>query len=256
MITLNPLHTSKFRCSLYTKNTFNARTYTVKTGSVGASDIDLSLYLVTNSLYAPKPGELYYKCKRFVEGGGTTIQLRFEQNECREHEDLAFDLQKNMSQWGNGKAKLIINDDSGLASLVGDGLHVGPTDMSPERAQKLMGARPIGFTAINLDAILYANKSDCISYIGIQVYPSESTHPDSKNIWWLKGLKEAVAISKKRIVVIGGIKKENVKEIAKILRPGDGIAITGDILINEDPYETTRYFRKIIDEESQTGNKE
>lgn len=250
MITLNTINGSKkaYYSLCQNKKLFKSRVYSLKIDNPEKQKIKLLLHLVTNSKYTDSVGALYLKVKRFIQAGGKVVQLRFKEEELKEHLELAKLLAQDMYMWDRD-AKLIINDRPDVAWMSGaHGVHLGPTDAPPTDAKKLLGDKSIiGYTVNSLEDVLHSNDNDCIDYIGVQVFPSKHSRVHSPKVWG-KELADVIAISKKPVVVIGGITLKNLPEVLEWLRPGDGVAIGGEILKEDDPWDTTQKIQALIDE--------
>lgn len=207
--------------------------------------LDLSLYLVTGK--SNNEEEFLHKVQRAIQGGVTCVQIRFSLEDLRGSLKTAFKLKKLMA--GSG-ASLVINNRVDLALLVKpDGVHLGQTDLPPEEARKLLGKKCfIGLTVNTKEQALAAQTLD-VDYLGVQVYPSKNTKPESKVAWGLKDLQWLKEVSRHRVVVIGGIDLDTVGPVNALLDSRkDGVAMVGRLWRAEDPYAVALEMRNVIDQ--------
>ena len=127
--------------------------------------------------------------------------------------------------------KFLINDDVYLAKkLDADGCHLGQKDMNILKARKLIKNRIIGITCHNslkLAKIALDNKADYLAFGAFNI--SKTKKVKYKASFGI--LKKARKITKKPIVVIGGINFENYKKL--LLNKANLLAISGYIWKNK-----------------------
>ena len=140
----------------------------------------------------------------------------------------------------NYNVKFIIKDDPFLAKKIGaDGCHLGQKDTNIVKARKILGKKIIGITchnSIKLAKKAIKNKAD---YIALGAFFSSKTKKIKyrTNISILKKIKK---FSKIPIVAIGGINKDNYKNL--LLNKANFLAISGYIFnnIKYKPFEATK----------------
>ncbi|MDQ7039034.1 MAG: thiamine phosphate synthase [Aquificota bacterium] len=184
----------------------------------------LTLYLITDDRYF-KDRDLFETVEQALQGGITAVQYRFKNKDTRQmYEDL-LRLREITRRYG---ADLVVNDRPDLALAVeADGVHVGKEDLPPEAVRKVVGDKLyIGYTANSLEEVRRAQDLP-VDYIGFgSVYPT-TTKEDYKLVG-LDALAEAVKISGKPIVAIGGIMPYRVPDV---LRTGcRNVAMSSGIL--------------------------
>lgn len=212
-------------------------------------EIDLTLMLVTDRKTAKDQADFEWKVLNAVRGGVTTIQIRDENKNLRESVETSLRLAKMME---DKKFSLIINNQIEVAlAASATGVHLGATDFPPEQARTLLGSKAIiGLTVNTLEEVKKANEID-IDYLGIQLFPSAITKLHSPKIWGPKGLSEVLAISRHRIVVIGGINADNITTIFSPthLSKGanaDGVAMVGQLWRAQHPELEARRILKAL----------
>lgn len=210
--------------------------------------IDLSLYLVTERTCIKDEEMLLNKAKQAIKGGITCLQLRDHNEDLQASIKTARHLKSLMASRG---VSLIINNRIDVALAVGaDGVHLGQKDFPIKEARKLLGKKSvIGLTVDKLEDVHAAEDLD-VDYLGVQVFRSKNTKPNSSAVWGLDGLKKIKTISRHRIVAIGGIDLENLELVNSIIdlsKNQDGIAMVGALWRSEDLYITARKIRTCLE---------
>ena len=171
---------------------------------------DLILYAVTDRHWLN--GEtLYSQVEKVLKGGATFIQLR-EKNLDEEHfMEEAKEIQKLCRKY---HVPFIINDNVELtAAINADGVHVGQRDMEAGDVRAKLGLdKIIGVSAQTVQQAVEAERRGA-DYLGVgAVFPTGSKD-DAEDVPFetLKAICEAVSIP---VIAIGGITKDNVKELA------------------------------------------
>ncbi|MEP2280050.1 thiamine phosphate synthase [Maribacter sp.] len=178
-----------------------------------------------------------------LKGGATIIQLREKSCDTTTFYKRALHCKKLCNTY---KIPLIINDRLDIALAIdADGVHIGQSDMPYDVARRLLGnSKIIGLSVSNKDQ---AVKEDAQSadYIGISpIFSTNTKTTDLALPLGLSGLKEIRETYKKPIVCIGGIHKDNTKEI--IANGADGIAVVSAISKATHPEEATKELKEIV----------
>lgn len=203
---------------------------------------NLSLYLVTDrSLSLGRP--LQPVIEAAVRGGVTMVQLREKDASTKEFYELAIKVKACLRPYN---VPLIINDRLDIAlACDAEGLHIGQNDMPYEAARKLLGKdKIIGLSVENIEDAERANELD-VDYIGISPVFSTPTKTDTAKALGLEGIKEITRISRHPAVGIGGINISNAADI--ILAGTDGISVVSAIMSAQDPMESAKQLRNIVD---------
>jgi thiamine-phosphate pyrophosphorylase len=204
---------------------------------------DLSLYLVTERACVKSEEEFLHKARRAVQGGATCLQLRDR------FEDTSTSIRTARSLKELGVTVIVNNRIDVALAANADGVHLGRTDFPYSEARELLGPKPIiGITVYCLDDVHEAESLD-IDYLGVQIFPSKHTKPESTTAWDLKGLEKIKKISRHRIAAIGGIDPgdDHIKTICSILDIGndqDGIAMVGPLWRSDDPFIVAQKIRR------------
>lgn len=114
-----------------------------------------------------------------------------------------------------GCVPLIINDRVDLTLAVdADGVHLGQDDLPLEWGRKLLGnEKIIGISAQSVEQAIQAEKGGA-DYIAVSAIFSTATKPDAPPLGLeaITNIKNSVSIP---VVAIGGIKEDNVAQVAK-----------------------------------------
>jgi thiamine-phosphate pyrophosphorylase len=171
--------------------------------------------------------------------GVSLIQYRDKSGDARLMLQRAEELRHRV----NGRAKLIMNDRADLCVAVEfDGVHVGQDDLSPEAARKITGPnRWLGVSTHNPQQTSEADKTSA-NYIAVgPVFATASkTNPDP--VVGLAGFRQARELTRKPLVAIGGITRENCRSV--IEAGADSIAVISDL--TRDPRKSAEEFLRIL----------
>ncbi len=211
---------------------------------------NLTLYLVTDDRYF-QDRDLVSTIEFAIKGGITALQYRFKNKSTRQmYEELL--VLRELTQRYN--VQLVVNDRVDLALAVSaDGVHVGQEDLPPDVVRKLVGDKMfIGYSVNSVDKLKEVEHLP-IDYIGFgSVY--ETTTKANYKLVGIEGLRQAVKLTSKPIVAIGGITHYRVAEV--LSAGAKGIAVVSAILGFEDVEKATRslveamkgYYRRALHE--------
>jgi thiamine-phosphate pyrophosphorylase len=140
---------------------------------------------------------------------------------------------------------MIINDRADLALLAGWGVHVGHEDLAPGDARRVMGAeRVIGVSTHHEAQVIAADASEA-DYVAVGPVFATSTKADAEPVVGLEGVRRARALTRKPLVAIGGITRENARSV--IDAGADSVAVIGELLAaGEQPGKIAKDFLEIL----------
>ncbi len=140
---------------------------------------------------------------------------------------------------------LILNDRPDLALLAGWGVHVGHLDMSPVDVRKVVGVgRVIGVSTHN-EAQVAVAELGAADYVAIGPVFATASKSDTEPVVGLEGVRLARALTRKSLVAIGGITRENARSV--IEAGADSVAVIGALLAaGERPGKIARDFLEIL----------
>jgi len=215
-------------------------------GGLSLKAMNLSIYLVTDDAFF-KDRDLISTIEQAIQGGITALQYRFKQKSSRQMYEELLVLRELTKRYG---VDLVVNDRVDLALAVeADGVHVGEKDLPPDVVRKLVGDKMyIGYSVNSLEKLREVEHLP-IDYIGFGSIYETSTKEDYKLVG-IEALRQAVKMTSKPIVAIGGITHYRV---AEVLEAGaKGIAVVSAILGFENVKSATQslveacksYYRK------------
>ncbi len=161
-------------------------------------------------------------------GGAGMIQLRDKHAGTRTLLQKAMAMKKELS----GKALFIVNDrlDVALAADA-DGVHLGQDDMPADIVRRILG--PDKIIGVSVSTIEEARKAvaDGADYLGASAVFTTLTKTDADAIG-LEGLQAICRSVRIPVVGIGGIKKDNAREI--LSAGAAGIAVVSAVVSAPD----------------------
>jgi len=160
-------------------------------------------------------------------------------------------------------ATLIMNDRADLAVLSGwSGVHVGQKDLSTCDARRVLepqsrsegarergeqmsrGHRIVGIST-HTDEQVIAADGGCADYVAVGPVFATSSKADAEPAIGLEGVRRARALTKKPIVAIGGITRENARSVMEA--GADSVAVIGALLVKgEAPGKVAEDFLEIL----------
>ena len=205
------------------------------------SKIDYTLYLCTDRglMFCETIEE---SVEEGIKGGCSVVQLREKDCSSREFYELAKRVKKITQRYN---VPLIINDRVDIALLAGaDGVHLGQSDLPCDEVRKLAGENfIIGVSAATVEEAKKA-ENDGADYLGVgAMFPTATktnTRPVTKET--LKEIRKAVKIP---FVIIGGIKKDNIRDFAGCGM--NGAAVVSAVVAQKDICLAAKEMRSAIE---------
>ena len=200
------------------------------------------LYAVTDRAWTGKQS-LYEQVEAALKGGATCVQLR--EKELGEEEFLreAVEIAALCKRYG---VPFFVNDNVDIAiACHADGIHVGQEDMAASKVRERVGEdMMIGVSAHTVEEALEAvkNGADCLG-VGAMFSTSTKTDVSVLSKETLKAICDAVPVP---VVAIGGINKQNMKELSGT--GVDGFALVSAIFGAPDIEAECRELRKLAEE--------
>src|SRR5262249_21203741 len=123
-----------------------------------------------------------------------------------------------------------------------DGMHVGQEDLSPEGARRIIGsAKLLGVSTHNPEQLRAADSGPA-DYLAIGPVFQTGSNVNRDPVVGLDGVRQARALTRRPLVAIGGITRENARSV--IDAGADSIAIIADLL--EEPQKSAEAFFRIL----------
>ncbi|CAM3142995.1 thiamine phosphate synthase [Vibrio rarus] len=169
--------------------------------------------------------------KQAIAGGVTMVQIREKHGDVRAFIARARAVKKVMAGTG---VPLIINDRVDVALAVDAcGVHLGQSDMSVEDARRLLGEDKILGLSVESEQQLLNAQALSVDYLGVSAIFATPTKRNTIKHWGIEGLTQAVKMSAKPLVAIGGINDSNIHSV--VSTGVEGIALVSAISAADDP---------------------
>ena len=141
-----------------------------------------------------------------IEGGARILQIRHKTFWPRETFALAGKIDALCQSAG---IPFVVNDRADYAAILGAALHVGQDDLSPGDARCVVGTAAIlGYSTHNPEQLI-AGEAAAVDYLAFgPVFPTVSKERPDPTVG-IAGLKAIRALTKKPLVAIGGITRDN-----------------------------------------------
>jgi thiamine-phosphate diphosphorylase len=212
--------------------------------------MDLLLYLVADPEHS-KDRPFLQVVAAALSGGVRAVQLRDKRAPARELLVVGEELRR-ISR--SHSATFLVNDRPDLAlALEADGVHVGPEDLPPAEARRLVPRpRVLGISAGNLREALTAQEFGA-DYLGVGPVFRTLTKKDAGEPLGLDVLSKMAAAVHIPVIGIGGITVENA---ASVIDAGcAGVAVVSALMRADDPEEAARALRNRLEEASRRASR-
>lgn len=197
------------------------------------------LYAILDVGQAQTTSDLMAFAKELCGGGCTLLQYRNKSGNARLMLEQARQLRQHLGE----SAKLIMNDRADVCLAAGfGGVHVGQEDLSPESVRKIIGPELwVGVSTHNPNQLTEANLTSA-DYLAIGPVFATSSKEKPDPVVGLDGVRRARALTRKPLVAIGGITRQNA---ASVIEAGaDSVAVISDLL--PDPRKSAEEFFRIL----------
>lgn len=197
------------------------------------------LYAILDSSHFPDTNALCQSAGELAAGGVTLLQYRSKRDNAREMLEQAKELKRRLG----GSVKLIMNDRADLCLAAGfDGVHVGQDDLSPAGARAVIGnSLWLGVSTHDPEQLAEAEKTTA-DYLAIGPVFATLSKAKPDPVIGLKGVQQARALTRKPLVAIGGITRENCRSV--IEAGADTVAVISDLI--RDPRKSAEEFLRIL----------
>ena len=170
---------------------------------------DMQVYAVTDRSWL-MGDTLYHQVEQALKGGATFVQLREKELDPEAFLQEAKEIKALCASY---HVPFVINDNVDIALAIdADGVHVGQSDMEAGNVRQKLGKdKIIGVSAATVEQALLAQKHGA-DYLGVGAVFPTGTKKDAAHLSpdILKKICDAVDIP---VVAIGGITKDNIKEL-------------------------------------------
>jgi thiamine-phosphate pyrophosphorylase len=181
--------------------------------------------------------------RKMVQAGVGVLQYR---DKVGAPNDVLRAAKEIAAEFAGMDCVLIMNDRPDLALLAGWGVHVGHEDMSPVDVRRIMGARAcvIGVST-HSEAQVMEGDLGAADYVAVGPVFATSSKGNAEPVVGLEGVRRARALTRKPLVAIGGITRENARSV--IDAGADSVAVIGGLLATgERPGKIAKDFLEIL----------
>jgi thiamine-phosphate pyrophosphorylase len=197
------------------------------------------LYSIVDSSSLTNTPDLLAFAEALAAGGCTLLQYRNKNGNARLMLEQACELKRLLGS----SVRLIMNDRADLCLAARfDGVHVGQDDLSAESVRSIIGPDLwLGVSTHNPDQLLDADRTSA-DYVAIGPVFSTSSKETPDPVVGLAGVRRARQMTRKPLVAIGGITRENA---AAVVEAGaDSVAVISDLL--REPRKSAEEFFRIL----------
>lgn len=197
------------------------------------------LYPILDADCFPDANAMFAAAEELAAAGCTLMQYRNKSRNARQMLDHARELKRRVG----GRVKLIMNDRADLCLAADfDGVHVGQDDLSADSVRRIIGPnRWLGVSTHNPEQLAEADKTSA-DYLAIGPVFATSSKANPDPIVGLEGLRRARELTRKPLVAIGGITRENARSV--IDAGADSVAVISDLL--RDPRKSSEEFLRVL----------
>ena len=197
------------------------------------------LYPILDADCFPDDNAMFAAAEELASVGCTLMQYRNKSRNARQMLDHARELKRRVG----GRVKLIMNDRADLCLAADfDGVHVGQDDLSADSVRRIIGPnRWLGVSTHNPEQLAEADKTSA-DYLAIGPVFATSSKANPDPIVGLEGLRRARELTRKPLVAIGGITRENARSV--IDAGADSVAVISDLL--RDPRKSSEEFLRVL----------
>ena len=197
------------------------------------------LYAIVDAGCFSATEELLVFAEELVAGGCPLLQYRNKSGNAHFMLEQARGLKRRVG----AAVKLIMNDRSDLCLVAEfDGVHVGQDDLLPESVRGIIGGGCwLGVSTHNPEQVQEADRTSA-DYLAIGPVFSTTGKDRPDPVVGLEGVRRARQLTRKPLVAIGGITRENA---ASVIEAGaDSVAVISDLLL--EPQKSAEEFFRVL----------
>jgi thiamine-phosphate pyrophosphorylase len=197
------------------------------------------LYAILDASCFTGSESLFNTAKELAVAGVILLQYRNKSGSAREILEHARELKRRLGD----SVRLMMNDRADLALAAGcDGVHVGQDDLSPEAVRRIAGDKLwLGVSTHNPEQVAEADKTSA-DYVAIGPVFATSSKQKPDPVIGLEGVRRARELTRKPLVAIGGITRENCRAV--IDAGPDSVAVISDLV--REPRKSAEEFLRIL----------
>ena len=182
------------------------------------------LYAIIDAAFSPDTADLLAFAEELRAGGVSLFQYRNKSGNARQMLSHARELRRKLEG-----ARLIMNDRADLCLAAGfDGVHVGQEDLSAEGARQVVGERLWVGVSTHIPEQVQAAAAGPADYVAVGPVFATGTKANPDPVIGLEGVRVARSLTRKPLVAIGGITRENCRSVVEA--GADSVAVISDLL--------------------------
>jgi thiamine-phosphate pyrophosphorylase len=197
------------------------------------------LYPILDAGRFPNAETMFAAAEELRSGGVRLLQYRNKTGSARVMLEHANELRRRFGE----SLPLVMNDRADLCLAADfDGVHVGQRDLSPEGARRVIGPdRLLGVSTHNPEQLREADSTSA-DYVAIGPVFATASKENPDPVLGLEGVRRARELTRKPLVAIGGITRENARSV--IAAGADAVAVISDLL--REPRKSAEEFSRIL----------
>ena len=197
------------------------------------------LYPILDAGRFPNAETMFAAAEELRSGGVRLLEYRNKTGSARVMLEQAKELRRRFGE----SLPLVMNDRADLCLAADfDGVHVGQRDLSPEGARRVIGAdRLLGVSTHNPEQLREADSTSA-DYVAIGPVFATASKENPDPVLGLEGVRRARELTRKPLVAIGGITRENARSV--IAAGADAVAVIADLL--REPRKSAEEFSRIL----------
>jgi thiamine-phosphate pyrophosphorylase len=197
------------------------------------------LYPILDAGRFPNGETMFAAAEELRSGGVRLLQYRNKTGSARVMLEQAKELRRRCGE----SLPLVMNDRADLCLAADfDGVHVGQRDLSPEGARRVIGPdRLLGVSTHNPEQLREADSTSA-DYVAIGPVFATASKENPDPVLGLEGVRRARELTRKPLVAIGGITRENARSV--IAAGADAVAVIADLL--REPRKSAEEFSRIL----------
>jgi len=202
------------------------------------------LYAIVDAAFFSTSQAISAFVEELAAGGCTVLQYRNKGGNARVMLEQALELRRqSRARVPAPHVRLVMNDRADLCLAAEfDGVHVGQEDLSAESVRGIIGAgRWLGVSTHNPAQMVEADRSSA-DYVAIGPIFSTSSKEKADPVVGLEGVRRARGLTRKPLVAIGGITRENAAAV--IAAGADSVAVISDLL--REPRKSAEEFFRLL----------
>ncbi|MGE5726570.1 MAG: thiamine phosphate synthase [Acidobacteriota bacterium] len=182
------------------------------------------LYAIIDAAFFPDTLALLAFAGELRDTGVALFQYRNKTVNARQMLSHARELRRKLEG-----VRLIMNDRADLCLAAGfDGVHVGQDDLSVEGVRRVVGEKVWVGVSTHVPEQVEAAAATSADYVAVGPVFTTSSKANPDPVIGLEGVRVARSLTRKPLVAIGGITRENCRSVVEA--GADSVAVISDLL--------------------------